>query len=84
MSNDYFEERFIEETFQENVAGENTSRLFYFDELLMMNQMRKDHKWVLENLKKLELHKTLKKYGKVPLINSSTDDLRTAERVLNI
>ena len=84
MSNNYFEEMFIEETFQEEVMGKNTSRNFLLDYLIMIKQMKKDNKWVQENLKKLELHKTLKRYQKVSLINSSTDDLRTTERVLDI
>ena len=46
--------------------------------------MNKDKKWIQANLKKPELHKTLKRYQKVSLINSSTDDLRTTERVLDI
>ena len=78
MSNDYFEERFIEETFQEEVMGKNTSRNFLLDYLIMIKQMKKDNKWVQENLKKLELHKTLKGYQKVSLINSSSNDLKTA------
>ena len=64
--------------------GKNTSRNFLLDYLIMIKQMKKDNKWVQENLKKLELHKTLKRYQKVSLINSSTDDLRTTERVLDI
>ena len=46
--------------------------------------MKKDNKWVQENLKKLELHKTLKRYQKVTLINSSSNDLKTADGVLDI
>ncbi len=84
MSNDYFEERFIEETFQEEVMGKNTSRNFLLDYLIMIKQMKKDNKWVQENLKKLELHETLKRYKKVYLINSSSDDLKTADGVLDI
>ena len=84
MSNDYFEERFIEETFQEEVMGKNTSRNFLLDYLIMIKQMKKDNKWVQENLKKLELHETLKRYKKVSLINSSSDDLKTADGVLDI
>lgn len=84
MSNDYFEERFIEETFQEEVMGKNTSRNFLLDYLIMIKQMKKDNKWVQENLKKLELHETLKRYQKVSLINSSSDDLKTADGVLDI
>ena len=84
MSNDYFEERFIEETFQEEVMGKNTSRNFLLDYLIMIKQMKKDNKWVHENLKKLELHETLKRYQKVSLINSSSDDLKTADGVLDI
>ena len=49
-----------------------------------MKQMKKDNKWVQENLKKLELHKTFKKYQKVSLINSSSNDLKTADGVLDI
>ena len=81
MSNDYFEERFIEETFQEEVMGKNTSRNFLLDYLIMIKQMKKDNKWVQENLKKLELHETLKRYQKVSLINSSSNDLKTADGV---
>ena len=84
MSNDYFEERFIEETFQEEVMGKNTSRNFLLDYLIMIKQMKKDNKWVQENLNKLELHETLKRYQKVSLINSSSDDLKTADGVLDI
>ena len=40
MSNDYFEERFIEETFQEEVMGKNTSRNFLLDYLIMIKQMK--------------------------------------------
>ena len=43
--------------------------------------MNKDNKWIQENLKKLELHKTFKKYQKVSLINSSSNDLKTADGV---
>ncbi len=81
MSNDYFEERFIEERFQEEVIGKNTCRNFLLDYLIMIKQMKKDNKWVQENLKKLELHETLKRYQKVSLINSSSDDLKTADGV---
>ena len=81
MSNDYFEERFIEETFQEEVMGKNTSRNFLLDYLIMIKQMKKDNKWVQENLKKLELHKTLKGYQKVSRINSSSNNLKTADGV---
>ena len=81
MSNDYFEEQFIEETFQEEIMGKNTSRFFLTDYFPKMDQMKKDHKWVQENLKKLELHKTYKKYQKVSLINSSSNDLKTADGV---
>ena len=84
MSNNYFEEMFIEETFQEEVMGKNTSRNFLLDYLIMIKQMKKDNKWVQENLKKLELHETLKRYQKVSLINSSSDDLKTADGVLDI
>ena len=84
MSNDYFEERFIGETFQEEVMGKNTSRNFLLDYLIMIKQMKKDNKWVQENLKKLELHETLKRYQKVSLINSSSDDLKTTDGVLDI
>ena len=84
MNNDYFEEQFIEETFQEEVMGKNTSRNFLLDYLIMIKQMKKDNKWVQENLKKLELHETLKRYQKVSLINSSSDDLKTADGVLDI
>ena len=81
MSNDYFEEQFIEETFQEEIMGKNTSRFFLTDYFSKMKQMKKDHKWVQENLKKLELHKIFKKYQKVSLINSSSNDLKTADGV---
>ena len=84
MSNNYFEEMFIKETFQEEVMGKNTSRNFLLDYLIMIKQMKKDNKWVQENLKKLELHETLKRYQKVSLINSSSDDLKTADGVLDI
>ena len=60
MSNNYFEEMFIEETFQEEVMGNNTSRNFLLDYLIMIKKINKDNKWIQENLKKLELHKTLK------------------------
>ena len=42
MSNNYFEEMFIEETFQEEVMGKNTSRNFLLDYLIMIKQMKKD------------------------------------------
>ena len=64
--------------------GKNTSRNFLLDYLIIIKQMKKDNKWVQENLKKLELHETLKRYQKVSLINSSSDDLKTADGVLDI
>ena len=76
MSNDYFEE-----TFQEEIMGKNTSRFFLTDYFSTIKQMNKDNKWIQENLKKLELHKTLKGYQKVSLINSSSNDLKTADGV---
>ena len=84
MSNDYFEEQFIEETFQEEIMGKNTSRFFLTDYFSKMKQMKKDHKWIQENLKKLKLHKRMQKYQKVSLINSSADILKDAKRVLDI
>ena len=44
MSNDYFEERFIEETFQEEIMGKNTSRFSLLDYFLTIIQMTKDTK----------------------------------------
>ena len=64
--------------------GKNTSRNFLLDYLIMIKQMKKDNKSVQENLKKLELHETLKRYQKVFLINSSSNDLKTADGVLDI
>ena len=61
--------------------GKNTSRFFLTDFFSKMNQMKKDHKWIQENLKKLKLHKRIQKYQKVSLINSSSDDLKTADGV---
>ena len=46
--------------------------------------MNKDKKLMQANLKKPELHKTLKRYQKVSLINSSADILKDAKRVLDI
>ena len=43
--------------------------------------MNKDKKWNQANLKKPELYKTLKRYQKVSLINSSSNDLKTADGV---
>ena len=40
--------------------GKNTSRNFLLDYLIMIKKINKDNKWIQENLKKLELHKTLK------------------------
>ena len=84
MSNDYFEERFIEETFQEEIMGKNTSRFFLLDYFSTIKQMNKDNKWIQEKLKKLKLHKRMQKYQKVSLINSSADILKDAKRVLDI
>ena len=81
MSNDYFEEQFIEETFQEEIMGKNTSRFFLLDYFSTIKQMNKDNKWIQENPKKLELHKTFRRYQKVSLINSSSNDLKTADGV---
>ena len=67
MSNDYFEEQFIEETFQEEIMGKNTSRFFLTDFFSKMKQMNKDNKWIQENLKKLELHRYSKETKKYPL-----------------
>ena len=55
MSNDYFEEQFMKETFQEEVMGKNTYRNW--------NCIRH------------------KKNQKVSLINSSSNDLKTADGV---
>ena len=46
MSNDYFEERFIEETFQEEIMGKNTSRFSLLDYFSMIKKMNKDKKWI--------------------------------------
>ena len=43
--------------------------------------MNKDNKWIQENLKKLKLYKTFKRYQKVSLINSSSNDLKTTDGV---
>ena len=81
MSNDYFEEQFIEETFQEEIMGKNTSRFFLLDYFSTIKQMTEDNKWSQENLKKLKIHKRMQKYQKVSLINSSRYDLKTAEGI---
>ena len=81
MSNDYFEEQFMKETSQEEIMGKNTSRFFLLDYFSTIKQMNKDNKWIQENLKKLKLHKRMQKYQKVSLINSSSNDLKTAEGI---
>ena len=44
MSNDYFEEQFMKETFQEEIMGKNTSRFSLLDYFLTTIRMTKDTK----------------------------------------
>ena len=81
MEYDYFEERFIEEHFQEEIINRNTSRIDYLENHFMKKQWKKDYLWVQDNLKKLNIKRTLNKYQKSTLINTSTDYLKTAEGI---
>ena len=47
--------------FSRRNIGKNTSRFSLLDYFSTIKKMNKDNKWIQENLKKLELHKTFKK-----------------------
>ena len=55
MTDNYFEERFIEENFMEIDLGENP-RADWMDNILSHHQMKRDYEWVIENLNKLNSH----------------------------
>ena len=76
MTYDYFEERFIEENYQEEIMGKNTSKVHFLEFQLMKKQWNKDHIWVIEQLKKLDIKILNNKYGKPSDINSFNEVLR--------
>ena len=78
MAYNYFEDRFIDENFREEIIVKNTNKIFLIDLFLMKRQMVKDHKWVVENLKKLEHHKRYSSLPKPSDINSLEPILKTS------